>query len=96
MKNVFKKFLVVLVTLMLSANAGLDLARYSRKHSVVAKAQTLASVQFDQEGSGGVKPRINDCFPIKGLGWVCDFSVLSDGKEAARGTHFFTTEDLSK
>ena len=94
--NTFKKFFVVLAILVLSANAGLDLARYSRKHSVIAKAQTLASEQFDQEGMGGLKPRINDCFQIRDIGWACDFSVLQEGKEAARGVHVFTTEDLSK
>lgn len=92
----FKKFLVVLAALMLIANAGLDLGRYRAKYKAEQAALKALVANFDVEGGGGIKPKVNACFPINGLGWICDFSLTGPNGESARGSHFFTYEDLAQ
>jgi hypothetical protein len=91
-----KYFMSAVLALMLIANAGIDAGRYSKKRSAEKAALKSMIKTFDVEGGGGIKPSINACFPINGLGWICDFSLTGPNGEAARGSHFFTYEDLAQ
>lgn len=95
MLSTFKKFIAAIFALTLVANAGYDVARWTKKHAAEAAALKSMTAAFDVEGGGGIKPKINACFPIEGLGWVCDFELNGPNGEHARGSHFFTFKDLA-
>jgi hypothetical protein len=90
-----KYFMSAVLALMLITNAGIDFGRWTKKHAAEAAALKSMAATFDVEGGGGIKPKINACFPIEGLGWVCDFELNGPNGEHARGSHFFTFKDLA-
>jgi hypothetical protein len=79
---------------MLSVNAGYDFARYQVKRSVERKVEAALN---DVASSFGATAKVNGCYNVRDLGWICDMTAFSpDGKEHHRGEHLFTYEELNE
>lgn len=81
--------------LMLILNAGYDFSRWSRKRSV-ENVVTRQLTQMETLSGGKVSAKLYNCYPITGLGWVCDIEVSAEGQGGhLRGSKFFSNQELS-